>query len=189
MDTPSHRRDVRADLIAAGLAILDERGFEAMTLRACAARAGVSHAAPAHHFEGLPGLRAAIAAEGFRRFTATILEERRKAGEDPRARLEAICEGYLRFARAQPGLFNLVFNLTFEHVSEGEVEEAGGAAYAVLAETCAPFAPLGDSEGSTEAFVWSLVHGRACLELAGRFDGTAAPPPMATMLAGLRLRA
>ena len=63
---------LRVALVDAGLALLAIEGLAGLTLRACAARAGVSHAAPAHHFAGLPGLLTAIAARGFGIFTDTI---------------------------------------------------------------------------------------------------------------------
>lgn len=40
----------RAVLLAAAELVPAERGVEGFTLRECARRAGVSHAAPAHHF-------------------------------------------------------------------------------------------------------------------------------------------
>ncbi|HEU0222356.1 MAG TPA: TetR/AcrR family transcriptional regulator, partial [Paracoccaceae bacterium] len=67
-----HHGDLRRALVEAGLAILEEAGLEALTLRACAARVGVSHAAPRNHFAGLGGLLAAIKAEGFRRHEAAM---------------------------------------------------------------------------------------------------------------------
>ena len=70
---PHHHGDLRRALIDAGLALLTEGGTSALTLRGCAARAGVSHAAPAHHFDGLDGLRVAIAEEGFDRFRRRML--------------------------------------------------------------------------------------------------------------------
>lgn len=53
--------------------------------------------APAHHFDGLPGLLSAIVARGFAIFARTMLDELGSAGPDARARLIAICDGYLKF--------------------------------------------------------------------------------------------
>ncbi|WP_141215717.1 TetR/AcrR family transcriptional regulator, partial [Hahella sp. CCB-MM4] len=71
-DTPS----TRDALIEAGLSLLIEGGPEGLTLRRAAARAGVSHAAPAHHFNGLPGLQTAIATRAFALFTVTMISHR-----------------------------------------------------------------------------------------------------------------
>ena len=73
-------RDV---LIEAGIALLNEGGMAALTLRRAAARAGVSHAAPAYHFDGLPGLLTAIAARAFADFSNRMQAARDLAGSDP----------------------------------------------------------------------------------------------------------
>ncbi len=107
-DKPYHHGDLRAALLAAGEAELTEKGVEGFSLRAVAKRAGVSHAAPAHHFGDVGGLLTALAAEGFRRFQATL--DAREAGiGDPRERAVAAGLGYMEFAMARPALFRLVF--------------------------------------------------------------------------------
>ena len=75
-DTPQagdtyHHGDLRAALIEAALAELEETGPEGFSLRKVARRAGVSPAAPARHFKDVTGLLTALAAEGYRRFRAT----------------------------------------------------------------------------------------------------------------------
>lgn len=165
--------DLRNALIDAGIALLDSGGPDALTLRGCAAGAGVSHAAPAHHFNGLPGLRAAIAGRGYALFTACMIEHRRRAPPRPDARLLAICEGYLRFSREHPALFALMFNTDVDLAADPAAQEQAGAAYRVLVEGCAPFAGDGRDAATTEVMVWSLVHGFACLRNAGRRRGTA----------------
>src|SRR5215467_6900439 len=57
--------DLRQALLDAAVATLDEVGADRLSLRVVARRAGVSHAAPAHHFSGKAGLLTAVAAEGF----------------------------------------------------------------------------------------------------------------------------
>ena len=67
---PYHHGDLAAALLAAAEAELAEKGVEAFSLRSVAKRAGVSHAAPAHHFGDATGVLTALATEGFRRFLA-----------------------------------------------------------------------------------------------------------------------
>jgi AcrR family transcriptional regulator len=167
-DRPHHHGNLRAALIEAGTAILDEGGITALTLRACAARAGVSHAAPAHHFQGLPGLLTAIAAEGHRRFAATMLRHRAQSDPDDRARLLAICDGYLDFARTHPGMFALMFSSPFDPVDADDLKLAAAASYNVLAEGCAPFVAPDARPEVTEIAVWSMVHGFAQLSSRAR---------------------
>src|SRR5215467_12607566 len=71
-----HHGDLRAALIRAGLAILAEEGVQALTLRAAARRAGVSHNAPYRHFADKEALLAAIAEEGFIDLAARVEEAR-----------------------------------------------------------------------------------------------------------------
>ena len=82
-----HHGDLRAALLAAAETELDERGVESFSLRGVARRAGVSHAAPAHHFRDVRGLLTALAAEGFARFLAAQRAREAAAGADPHNRM------------------------------------------------------------------------------------------------------
>lgn len=174
-----HHGDLRNALIGAGIAILQSEGLEGLSLRKCAARAGVSHAAPAHHFDGIAGLRAAIAEEGFARFRRTMLEARARGGQTPHERLKSICRGYMRFALREPALFGLIFSFDAWSISKRGLDEDSASSYQVLRETCVPFVPTGQDPVIVETRVWSLVHGYAVLSLSGRFGpvGTGDNPP------------
>lgn len=164
-----HHGDLRNALIDAGVAILAEDGLDGLTLRKCAARAGVSHAAPSHHFDGVAGLRAAITEEGFRIFRNYMLDARNRAGDNPHERLKAICRGYLFFAVENPALFELIFGIKAMQHQRDLMPESPDAAYLVLRETCAPFVPEGADPLVTEAQVWSLIHGFCTLYVAEQF--------------------
>src|SRR5207253_9812005 len=80
------------------------------TLRAAAREAGVSHAAPTHHFGDMTGLLSELAAVGFRRFSAALgAAASAEALQSAHARLEAMGIAYVTFARSYPGLFMLMF--------------------------------------------------------------------------------
>ena len=169
-----HHGDLRKALLEAAEAVLAERGVEGFTLRECARRAGVSHAAPAHHFGDVTGLLTALAALGFETLTASMREAR--AGvEDPRERLRAIGRGYVAFARRYPERFRLVFNWHRLNHDDPALSEAGGAAFAEL-ETAVRLVtgkPDGPLEGELRVGVvnaWSAVHGFSHLLLQGQFD-------------------
>lgn len=164
---PHHHGNLREALIEAGVQILRHEGLQALSLRACAARAKVSHAAPAHHFKGLTGLQAAIAARGYHGLTDRMQARLEGAGASPHARLCAICEGYLEFARENPAMFQLMFNTGLEFSVDADLTTSSGAAFRILTNACAPFSPPGDGKkGSTELMIWSLVHGFANLRLS-----------------------
>ncbi len=161
-------------LVEAGLALLQEEGLQGVTLRRIAARAGVSHAAPAHHFDGLPGLLTAMAIRAHLLFTAHI--DRAGGTSDPFEGLAAVCSGYLEFAGQHAGLFQLMFVEPAVRRDDPAFMEASGGSYAVLRAACLPFAASGEPDPEIELTVWSLVHGYAVLELEGRcFPGEVRP--------------
>jgi AcrR family transcriptional regulator len=164
-------------LIAASIDLLDESGPTGLTLRRAAARAGVSHAAPAHHFDGLPGLQTAVAARAFDLFTRAMTDRRDRAAKDPFARLLAICEGYLDFAQRHGGLFHIMFLCADVARDDAQVWPAAGRAYEVLRQGCLAFSG-GVPDPVLEATVWTSVHGYALLGFTtpgGQANG--APPP------------
>lgn len=166
---PHHHGDLRSALIQAGIALLTEGGKNSLTLRKCAARAGVSHAAPAHHFDGLGGLRAAIAQEGFRLFRLSMLAARDNDNPSDMDRLKGICSGYLNFAIANPALFELIFSSAPMSTFEDGLQNRTNYAYEVLRDACAPFVPSHTDPIIIETQVWSLIHGYTHLYMAGRF--------------------
>ena len=166
---PHHHGDLRNSLIRAGIELLEEGGRAALTLRKCAAKVGVSHAAPAHHFNGLADLKQAIANEGFRIFQSYLLDARAKGPQDPHSQLKNICRGYLSFAIENPALFGLIFSYNRLSDLQRSLDDKGPFAYDVLRETCAPFVRIGADPVIVETQVWSLVHGYAQLYLSGRF--------------------
>src|SRR6476646_997307 len=83
---PYHHGALRESLLDAAEAWLDAHGAQSLTLREIAKAAGVSHAAPYHHFTGLDDLLAGVAERAFARLADAL--ERAAAGPGtPRARL------------------------------------------------------------------------------------------------------
>jgi len=164
-----HHGNLREALITAGIELMEIGGPNALTLRKCAARAGVSHAAPAHHFGGLISLKAAIIARGHQLFARAMLDARARAENDPHAQLYAICDGYITFANTHSAVFRFMFQPYDERdpgidvTTRAELMRDAAASYQILRETCEPFAPVGGRELGTETMVWSLVHGYAML--------------------------
>ncbi|MCR9221583.1 MAG: TetR/AcrR family transcriptional regulator [Alphaproteobacteria bacterium] len=189
-----HHGNLRAALLSAGIALLDEVGWDGLSLRACAARAGVSHAAPAHHFGNKHGLLTALAAIAFRRFHDMLAAHRAAAPDEKLAKLRAAGAGYVRFAKQNPGLFRLMFGEAALNHADPEFEAARRAAYRQLGEIVAPFLPVGADEAADHRLrllVWSSVHGYAHLLLSGQLDrmqpsddGLSHLPDLAALVAG-----
>jgi AcrR family transcriptional regulator len=181
---PYHHGNLKQVLVQTGIDLLEETGLEAMSLRAIAARAGVSHAAPRNHFRSLRGLHTAIAAEGFRRHAAAM-RDGVDAATGREGRQTAALAGYVRFAAAHPALFRLMFSEALCDFDDPALQAAASASYAVLADIAAGLdwdkADTPDAQRRAEMMLWSLAHGYATLANAGRFLGTGGPDaaPMA----------
>jgi AcrR family transcriptional regulator len=192
-----HHGDLRKALLVAAEAELSEKGVEGFTLRGCAKRAGVSHAAPAHHFRDAAALLTALAAEGFSRFIAAM-RKRQAEATDARGRLVAAGLGYVDFALANPALFRLMFSSARPDFSDPALQEVGFSSFSVLTDA------VGDLHGSDPfadkaamldvAAAWSVVHGLAELLLSGQLpflspDGHDPAPAYAAIIERVMPRA
>jgi len=183
---PYHHGALKAALLEASERILEEEGIGGLTLRAAARAAGASHAAPKNHFDDLTGLLSELAAVGFRRFASQLAAARDAAGADPGERLVAIGRAYVTFARANPGLFQLMFRgerLDSERPAlRAALDEAGAvlqtAVGAVSGQAATPALDLPMAGRMVGA--WALVHGFAMLLLDGRLDPVLARLPAGT---------
>lgn len=155
---PYHHGDLRAALLAAAEAELAERGVEGFSLRSVAKRAGVSHAAPAHHFGDANGLLTALAAEGFRQFQNT-LDTREAGAGDARERALRAGLGYLDFALARPALFRLIFSSARPDYADADLLAAANHAFDHLVGLVQA---LGGGEADVVA-LWAACHGIADL--------------------------
>ena len=102
-----HHGDLRAALIRAADELIAEGGIETFSLRAAALRAGVSPAAPAHHFGSARGLLTEVALLAYARVDR-YLEEAGHA-EDVVADVRALSLAFVTFALDHPGHFRLMF--------------------------------------------------------------------------------
>src|SRR5512138_2630439 len=107
-DSPYHHGALRDALLQAAEKVLERDGLPGLTLRAVAREAGVSHAAPTHHFGDLTGLLSELAAIGFRRFGAAMIAAR-NSETHPLLKGLANAKAYVAYARARPGMFSLMF--------------------------------------------------------------------------------
>ncbi|MCZ0737015.1 TetR/AcrR family transcriptional regulator [Phreatobacter sp. AB_2022a] len=178
-----HHGTLQAALIEATDAILMESGIEGFTLRAAARRAGVSPAAPAHHFGSAAGLLTEVAIRGNEDLASALLADA-PADADPTNALRAMGVAYVRFAMTYPGHFKLMYrkDLLLEsealhnaaHVSL-ELVELHVQRY--LGRT--PGTPLDRSAEALVLGCWSSAHGFAQLAIEGRLAEKAGPMDMA----------
>ncbi len=165
---PYHHGSLRADVIAAAVAEVQAVGAAGVSMREIARRAGVSHAAPIHHFGDKTGLFTAIATEGFRLITEAI----EPVAVGPFGFLDGGA-AYVTFALAHPGHFEVMFRPALYRQDDPDLVRAKTAAVDVLessgARTAADWG-VDDAQGLVLAG-WALVHGLATLLLTDNLDG------------------
>lgn len=165
-----HHGDLRAVILAETARLVAERGADGVSLRQLAREAGVSHAAPAHHFTDRRGLFTALAAEGYR-----LLAQALKAA---RPNFLDAALAYVRFAIEHPGHYAVMFDGSLLDSSDPELAAAKSAASRELSHgvgTLTDPHATADPAGA-ELAAWSLVHGFAMLWL-----NNAVPEPIATV--------
>ena len=182
-----HHGDLHEALLLAAKRVADREGLAGLTLRAVAREAGVSHAAPAHHFGDITGLLSELAAIGFQRFRAAMSEAAASAAGSLSAEAEARAKAYVGFARDNPCMFQLMFRADRLDYQRPALREAARSAFANLAnvvgarrhETVTPDR-LTLAQAADITRVWSMVHGFAMLYLDGRLQEILAGLPAGT---------
>src|SRR5215216_1949319 len=107
-DSPYHHGALHDALLKAAERVLERDGLAGLTLRAVAREAGVSHAAPTHHFGDLTGLLSELAAVGFRQFNEAMAAAGRTETH-PLIKALARAKAYVAYAQARPGMYGLMF--------------------------------------------------------------------------------
>jgi AcrR family transcriptional regulator len=173
-------------LLGAAERVLEREGLAGLTLRAVAREAGVSHAAPTHHFGDLTGLVSELAAIGFRQFNATMAAAG-AAGTSPMEKAMARAKAYVAYAQAHPGMYGLMFRTERLDVSRPSLREAASASFAGLAGVIGANRQeeiseevLSLDQGAAVARAWSLVHGFTMLLLDGRLSDILRRLPVGT---------
>jgi len=173
-----HHGNLRRALLDATLRLIDERGVEGLTLREVARQAGVSAAAPYHHFADKAALVEALTVEGYEALTAA-LHTAWAADNDLVERIAALGVAYVCFAVERPALFRLMFRPELRgptgragpHQGDTPLARAASASYGVLvasitaAQEAGVIAPADPAPLALTA--WATVHGLAVLLIDG----------------------
>jgi AcrR family transcriptional regulator len=160
---PYHHGDLPRVLLEAAVEAIDEVGPAALSLRDLARRAGVSHAAPAHHFGDKAGLLTAVATDGFRRLAATLGDAYRATGS-----FLEVGAAYARFAVTHRAHFEVMFRPELYRADDPALAQARDAARSLLYPPAAEAAAgAGGDDLRAAVAAWSLVHGLVTLWLNG----------------------
>ncbi|MBX5158037.1 MULTISPECIES: TetR/AcrR family transcriptional regulator [unclassified Rhizobium] len=165
--TRYHHGNLRPTLLAMARALIEEGGPAALSMREIGRRAGVSAPAAYHYFNSLDAIAASLAEQGFAELSETI----DAALDGPRRHLLAGGIAYVAFARANPGLYRLMFGESFQAYSKGNeaIRASRARVYRQMKDDLekrltpedVPIAAL---------FLWSLTHGLALLMIDGQVE-------------------
>jgi len=185
---PYHHGNLRQAVLTAAVDAITEVGPTGVSLRDLARRAGVSHAAPAHHFGDKAGLLTALAAEGYGLLADALA--------DAQVRTEDFLEvgvAYVRFAVDHRAHFEVMFRPDLYHPDDPAVRAARERASNALS---GGIGSLPSGRAGTDARIagvaaWSLVHGFATLWLNGALSPELGDDPetLARSVAAILFRA
>jgi AcrR family transcriptional regulator len=169
---PYHHGDLRRALVDAARRILEAEGPTALSLRAVAREAGVSPAAPYHHFKDKAELLDAVAEQGWQILDHMMAEAKAKA--DRKDKLNSLGIAYVCFARENPALYRVMYDAARDKEALPEqMHDNEDSAYCKVRDTMIELGA--DPSATTEielatTAAWCAAHGLA--EMAGfkQFD-------------------
>jgi len=167
--------DVRAGILQASIALMNEGGLGALSMREVARRAGVSHQAPYHYFADRETILAELAGDGFDKLydymVSAIGLAKDKAGKN-----RAMGEAYIRFALNHPEVFKLMFRCEMCDLSRyPDAKVKADRCFNVVVQTLGASGNSADKTNPDLAPViasWSMAHGLATLMLEGKLAQT-----------------
>ncbi|GAA2407928.1 TetR/AcrR family transcriptional regulator [Mycolicibacterium llatzerense] len=168
--TPSkatyHHGDLRTALVHSALALLEEGGAAALSMRAVARHAGVTAAAPYRHYQDRDALMSAVAAVGYRELAQDLVAV--SPSPSTTDEIANVAIAYVQFALRRPALFRAMFTEQGDAGSPERAEAVTAISTYLRANIARVFADA-DADALSDA-VWALVHGLAFLFLDGKFD-------------------
>lgn len=163
-----HHGDLRRALIDAATRVLEAEGPSALSLRAVAREAGVSPAAPYHHFKDKGELLEAVAHEGWNLLDAALAKAKAEAASPEKA-ISELGVAYVCFARDNPAIYRVMYDTARDREDlPDQMSGKNDSAYCKVRDTLIeaganPNDTL-DIELATTA-AWCSAHGLA--EMAG----------------------
>jgi AcrR family transcriptional regulator len=185
-----HHGGLREALMSAALVAIERDGIASVSLRELARDLGVSHGAPAHHFQDRTGLFTALAAAGFDRLREQMEQAVAVAADTPAAKLSATGRAYVLFAAENRGYFEVMFHPGLLRPGDAAFEASRDKASHVLQEAIAAVRAGGRASSRKRKTkggdrkpgpdvewlkAWSVAHGLASLWLTGNIPPALAP--------------
>ena len=186
-----HHGDLRAQLIEATRALVEEKGPDHFSVSEACRRAGVSTAAPYKHFKDKDEMLRAVALEGMRRQRDQMRVELESYAPGTLERIVALGRVYVRFAVTEPGVFRLMFGLSETHADHGELVDTGNSTFMVVQQEvarCRGGETVEDGDMHLAFLLWSFVHGLSFLTIDGKLAEKSLPVDIEKTLEDIALR-
>jgi AcrR family transcriptional regulator len=168
-----HHGDLRRELLREGLALVRELGIEGLTLQKLAKRVGVSAPALYHHFASKQALLFALGEAAIGELETalapTLTPTRTSSGAEVGVPLEAFVLTYVRFARENPELYELMFGRsTWRGGERTEFHAHARRSFRALGERVALLRLAGHVPSRVEPLrltqvAWATLHGLCCM--------------------------
>ena len=163
-------------LLQAAERVLERDGLAGLTLRAVAREAGVSHAAPTHHFGDLTGLVQRTRRDRLPACSTSAMVAARASETHPMMKAMATAKAYVAYAQAHPGMYGLMFRNerldmtrpSLHEAADGLIPGAGELGRRRPPASGEALEALSLDQAAAIARNWSLVHGFTMLLLDGR---------------------
>jgi AcrR family transcriptional regulator len=165
---PSGTSSTETAILEAARDLLALGGIDALSMRAVAARVGVSATAIYNYFENKQALVQSVIASGFERFDGYLRQAVADRPAGSAERLEALGEAYIRFARENREYFRVLFAMHAELPRDIE-ELPEGSGYVLFRQSVVDAMDAGTIRRTDPdlvvLYLWTLVHGLVTLLL------------------------
>lgn len=164
--SPAPARTSRRAIIAAGRALLEEGGLDAVSMVTVARRVGIKPPSLYKHVRNRSELLAAMATDAADELGGLLAQAAVRPGDPPAARLTALAEAYRDFARRSPRATGLLF-ADVGPEARAPVEAAARAAQPVV-EVATELVGAADALAAARALT-AFAYGFTSMEAAGAF--------------------
>mgnify|MGYP000170668969 CR=1 FL=1 len=162
-----HHGDLKNALVEAAVRLVEQKGIEGMSLRGVAREAGVSQAAPYHHFKDKEALVAEVCCVGFCRLEEDLRQATEGQPSYPAA-LDAMGRAYIAFALAHKAYFSIMWGgYVHDKNDYPQLVEEASCTFQMLVDTIVAGQEAGQLRVAEPMELvlacWSAVHGAARL--------------------------
>jgi len=152
-------------VLQAAAEIVDQHGWETLTLALLAQKLGIRTPSLYNHVNGLPGLRHKLAIYGMQQLKEALTNA--AIGQSKDTAIRVMSEAYLAFARQHPGLYEATQRV--QDWQDTEISQAASAVIEPVIRVLHAYGLKGDAAIHTVRGFRSLLHGFASIEQQGGF--------------------